>query len=81
MKTVPFLAFSACDQAAVLRLLRKAGVAPAAACVSRLEFSDSVQPLEADPLTLVSTANGCRSFRSLTDDEWRGAFAPELPQA
>ena len=81
MKTVPFLAFTTVERAAVLRLLRKAGIAPAEACVSRLEFTDSVLPPEHGALTLVSTAQGCRSFRSLADEEWLGAFDRELPLA
>jgi hypothetical protein len=39
MRQIPFLAFPATEQAAVLRALKRAGIAPRGVCVSRFELA------------------------------------------
>ena len=80
MKTVPFLAFSQGEQAALVRMLLAAGIAPARVCVSRLEpeGSRSQQDLA---FTTVSTPRWCRTFGSAPEADWLSALALELPQA
>lgn len=76
MEFIPFLAFAECEQDAIVRALRQAGIAPARVCVSRLRLQE---PRGWCALTTVSTPRWSRTYGSCSGADWLAAFERELP--
>lgn len=75
MKQIPFLAFPSKEQDAVVRALRRAGVAARGVCVSRFELCAQA------PFTTISTPAWCRTYPGGNEADWIVALEHELAGA
>lgn len=73
MKNTSFLAFPLTEQQALLRALRRAGIAPGGVCVSRFELA---LPAACGHAFTAITAPGWA--RAYATTEWPGALEREL---
>ena len=73
MEFIPFLAFSHREQDAIVRALRRAGIAPGRVCVSRLEVQDAPAARDWEALTTVSTPRWARTYGSAPGADWLAA--------
>jgi hypothetical protein len=62
MKHIPFVGFPLAEQDALLAALRQVGLAPQRVCASRLEWGDTVAPLENTAFTTVTTPEWSRTY-------------------
>jgi hypothetical protein len=80
MKQIPFLAFPGSEQDAVLRTLRKAGIAPRGVCVSRFELALQAAR-QACAFTTISAPGWSRTYPSGGHADWIAALESELTSA
>ncbi len=81
MQKIPFPALSSGERAAVLRVLRRAGVAPRGVCVSRFELALQAAARQASAFTTISTPGWCRTYACGGQADWVGALERELAAA
>lgn len=79
MRQIPFLAFPATEQAAVLGALERAGIAPRGVCVSRFELALQAAARQVSAFTTISTPAWCRTYaHGGHHGDWLGALEREL---
>lgn len=81
MKQIPFLAFPSSEQDAVVRAVRRAGIAPRVVCVSRFESAAAPAAHRGSTVTVVSTPGWCRTYCAEVEADWIGALEQELAVA
>jgi hypothetical protein len=80
MKQIPFLAFPCSEQEALLRALRRAGIAPRGVCVSRFGFEMAPSARREAAFTTISTPAWSRTYADAAGD-WIRALEHEFAQA
>ena len=78
MKYVPFVAFPAAEQEALLAALQQLGVQARGVCVSRVEWGGSATSPQAGGFTTVSAPGLCRSYPADVDLGWIRALELDL---
>ncbi|RYY82728.1 MAG: hypothetical protein EOO24_39925 [Comamonadaceae bacterium] len=78
MKHIPFAAFQATEQEALLAVLRAAGVAPQGFCASRIEWvaADGLQ--HGSGFAMVTAAGFCRSYAADGSSDWTAALGRDV---
>ena len=78
MKHIPFSAFPLTEQAALLAVLREAGVEPQGFCVSRVEWADPSVHEQGCGFALVTAPGLCRSYLADAGADWIQALQSDL---